>query len=207
MKIRNIVFCSLALIVSCSFFHCQAAPQDKESVNAPQLSADGSTADNDPNKLVRDTSQLMALIQDLEVRELPFYDSTNFDNVAEYEPLSADWIRFLGLEQIYPHGLKTVDKVWIRERVNISERFISLILGVQPGDSELFTSLVNFSKDYAVIDFATIAYDEIAEGCMRTESYLKKGKISTYASDFCYQEKTDTTELVLQSNGLMISDQ
>jgi len=157
------------------------------------------------NNTELDTTALIDFIKSLKFRELPFYDSTNFDNSEDYELLKIDWIELLKLEQIYPYELKIIDKIWIREKLDISENFISLVIGFYPGEHELFTTLVNFSNDFYLIDFETIAYDEIAESCMRTESYLDKNKITKFETDYCYEQSTDTIEYKIENTGEIIA--
>jgi len=211
MKIERQVLLLLGLVITISLYNCKTSgdSKDEKKQNLNSLTDNESKIEsnqmNESENVSIDTSILADLINKLKVRELPYYDSTNFDNSDDYEPLKTDWIRFLKLEQIYPYDLTTVDNIWIRDRLNISDNFISLVIGFYPGEHELFITLVNFSNDYDLIDFETIAYDEIAESCMRTESYLDKNKIAIFETDYCYEQATDTINYKIENTGEIIA--
>lgn len=195
MKIKSFFLYVLLLTILIGFYNCKFANNSKDDINTDRL-----IKSNNGNATL-DTLKPIDLINTIKIRTLPYFDSTNFDNSSDYAPLKTDWIRLLKLEQIYPYELKAVDKIWIRERVNLSNNFISLILGFHPNENELFTTLVTFTNDFDLIDYKKIAYDEIAEGCIRTESYLDKNKITIFESDVCFKKMTDTLEFEIKNNG------
>ena len=72
-------------------------------------------------------------------------------------------------------------------RLPISTEFTSLVFSY-PSEHELVTVLVNFDKNFKIIDFESIAYDEIAESAFRSSSEISADKIKLTASDYSGDE-------------------
>ncbi len=189
-------------ILSVSLFTAVLITSCNRSEHSENRSASSDT-DTLGNGLEESISRFIDLTS---VRELPYYDSTNFDNISDYQALTQEWIDFLGLKELYPYQLNEMPETWIRNRFNLSDNYITLIIGFYPNENELFTMLATYTNDYQLIDFERIAYDEIAESCFRTESYLYSDKIIVYNKDFCYQETTDTIEYRIRSTGEIVSN-
>lgn len=181
-----------------------------ESETSLVKQVDNSTTKKD-NKLTKteiqqvDSSTLANLISSITTRQIPYYDSTNFDNIVEKSGLSDELFFTLGLKRIIPYDMDYLDKIWIRDKLNLSENFYCIVFGFYPNEHELFTTLITFDKDYKLIDFKHIAYDEIAEGCMRTESKVDITNIIVFNTDFCYKETTDTIKYLINDNGQIIA--
>ncbi len=190
-KILSASLLTVVLIASCN----RSKPSEDRSAS--------SYTDTPENGLEESVSRFIDLTS---VREVPYYDSTNFDNISAYQVLPQEWIDFLGLKELYPYQIDGMPRAWIRNRVNLSDNYITLVIGFYPNENELFTMLATYTNDYQLIDFERIAYDEIAESCFRTESYLNADKIVVYNIDFCYQETTDTIEYRVRSTGEIVSN-
>lgn len=170
----------------------------KEDINIP-------TEDDIKEEVILeiDTIAILELFTNIKIRTLPYYDSTNFDNIIEVEPLNDEAIQFLSLKKIYPYDMEEVEKIWLRDKVELSDDFLSFIFCYQPGENELFTTLVTYTADFQLIAFEKIAYDEIAESCFRTESNFEKNKITVLNFDYCFDDKKEEKEYNIDRKGLI----
>lgn len=148
--------------------------------------------------------KIMALINNIDVKEVPYNDSTDFFSVDGQEPLNEDLKRLLSLSKVYnpKHEDEIYNKIWLRYRVDISDNFNALVISHHLGTAELETQLVTYTNDYKIIDFVTIAYDEVAESCFRKKSLIEGNKITVTHHDFCTNAAgTDATKYIIDENG------
>ena len=68
-----------------------------------------------------------------------------------------------------------------------------MVVSYLPNENELYTLLVNYDRSFHVIDFCQIAYDEIAENFLRTESTISKDGI--VVTDLECTTGTDVTKV------------
>lgn len=114
------------------------------------------------------------------IKYVALVDSTNFDNHKAFRILSHKEQNLLGLNNIFIKGAeKYVEKVSIDYRLLLSTNFITVVVSYYLGEHELYTYLINYDKDFKIIDFKNIAYDEIAENYGRTTSEIWKNYITT----------------------------
>lgn len=148
-----------------------------------------------------DTMKIINFINQVKKQKIPYYDSTNFDNVMTTEFLTDDFIHFLALKQIFPYEMTRVESIWIRNKITLSDTFISLIFGFYLNEHELYTTLVTYTKGFNLIDYQRIAYDEIAESCNRTESYFDINQINVFNLIFCNEMQNDTVNFIVTNTG------
>gem|GEM_PF-4622121 len=149
-------------------------------------------------------SKIMALINNIDVKKVPYSDSTDCFSVDRTEPLSEDVKSLLNLSKVYkPENEDEIyNKIWLRYRVDISDNFNALAISHHLGTAELETQLVTYTNDYKIIDFVTIAYDEIAESCFRKKSLIEGNKITVIHYDFCTNAAgTDTVRHLIDEDG------
>jgi len=112
-------------------------------------------------------------IESLKVNALPFVDSTSFDNFSFENKLNQVQIQKLKLDERFG----SVSVFYLNYRIELSENFISLVVSYERGEHELFTILVNYDRDYRIIDALYIAYHEIAESWFRKIGTIHTDKI------------------------------
>ncbi len=125
-------------------------------------------------------TQTFQFIEKYSIKTLPLTDSTNFDNYIDAPTLTKEQSKLLKLEKIE----QDKDVAFrINYRLNLSPNFKSLVLSYYPNEQVLITVLINFTNSYEIVDFKVIAYDEIAESWMRTESKISTDKIEVTERD------------------------
>ena len=130
--------------------------------------------------LENQTNLTFQFIEKYSVRALPLTDSTNFDNYKGATTLTNEQSKLLKLEKIEPDKDVTFR---INYRLNLSPNFKSLVVSYYPNEQELFTVLINYTNSFDIVDFKTIAYDEIAESFIKTKSLISKDKIEVIQRD------------------------
>ncbi|MFK8301185.1 hypothetical protein ACI762_10780 [Capnocytophaga canimorsus] len=102
----------------------------------------------------------------------PKKEQTNADNYDLLPALSANQARLL-LSGLFPDA-ENFKRVY---SVPFSDDFTSVAVAFQQGEHEFSTILFNLDKNNQIIDYLLIAYDEIAESAVFTESVLNKDSI------------------------------
>ncbi|MDW7692228.1 hypothetical protein R9C00_14195 [Flammeovirgaceae bacterium SG7u.111] len=149
-------------------------------------------------------------VRSLVLQSLPYTDSTNFDNSTEGPFLSDELFTDLSLQKILPYEMNTLREIWIRNRLELSADFHTVVVSFMPSEHELFTTLVSYNKDMELIDFLHIAYDEIAESCARSSSYIEGNMIDVYNINFCRDEASvsdTTTYTLIPSSGEFVGSE
>ncbi|ATA74994.1 hypothetical protein [Capnocytophaga sp. H2931] len=102
----------------------------------------------------------------------PKKEQTNADNYDLLPALSANQARLL-LSGLFPDA-ENFKRVY---SVPFSDDFTSVVVAFQQGEHQFSTILFNLDKNNQIIDYLLIAYDEIAESAVFTESVLNKNSI------------------------------
>ncbi|WP_172917492.1 hypothetical protein [Capnocytophaga canis] len=102
----------------------------------------------------------------------PKKEQTNADNYDLLPALSANQARLL-LSGLFP-DTENFKRVY---SVPFSDDFTSVVVAFQQGEHQFSTILFNLDKNNQIIDYLLIAYDEIAESAVFTESILNKDSI------------------------------
>lgn len=137
-------------------------------------------------------------LKKINIIEMPFTDSTNFDNFKAINKLSQTEIDFLKLKKI--NGSAT--DFYIRYKPIFSHNFQSIVVTYKSGEHELFTTLINYNDKYDILDRIDIAYDEIAESAFRKISTLEINTIKIDEINFSEQTPIhEKSNYVILDNG------
>jgi hypothetical protein len=149
--------------------------------------------------LENQTNPTFQFIEKYSVRALPLTDSTSFDNYKVSTTLTNEQSKLLKLDKVMPDKDVTFR---INYRLNLSPNFKSLVVCYYPNEQELFTVLINYTNSFDIVDFKTIAYDEIAEGFIKTKSLISKDKIEvTQRDDSSGRPEIKTTKFEIKKDG------
>ncbi|WP_435263516.1 hypothetical protein [Tenacibaculum sp. nBUS_03] len=142
-------------------------------------------------------------ISDIEVRELPLFDKTDFDSFIEKGDYNEVNIKVLKLEEVYPNLNKEGYnyKAIASYKVKISEEFYTVVVTIKKGDNEMESRLINYDFEGEIIDSKVISYDEIAEGQSKIESKIEKNKLTIDNILWIDEKKIETTFFEVNSHG------
>ena len=128
----------------------------------------------------------------LPLKQLPVNETTNFDNVANDKFLTEEEIVVLKLDRIFTDYSQYKDAYSIRVayKLEFSKRFYSIVINAFKGENELEAILINYNDFENIIDYKTIAYDEIAESISQTTATIEKNFVTII-------DKTDLEETVI----------
>jgi hypothetical protein len=131
--------------------------------------------------------------KNLPLKQFPVLENTNFDNIKIENELSEKEILLLKLNEIYPNynKLKYIYTFQAAYKIEFSKKFYSIVVHVLKGDHELETILINYNDFEDIIDYKTIAYDEIAESISQTTATIEKNFVTII-------DKTDLEETVIE---------
>lgn len=120
-----------------------------------------------------------SFLENYKTMQVPYIDSTNFDNHKVSNLLSAKQIELLKLTKVYGKEYIEFDqtKIGINYILNLSEDYTTIAIFFYFTEMELSSTLINYDIEFNIIDFKTVAMDEIAESIFRTESIIEKNKI------------------------------
>ncbi|MBA6156026.1 hypothetical protein H3Z83_05770 [Tenacibaculum sp. S7007] len=127
-----------------------------------------------------------SFVNEYPVKQLPLIDSTNFSNHVEGKLLSKEEQKLLKLPSIFEDQLNNEKaKIGISYLPKISDNFQSVVFYFYPNNVEIISMLVNYDKDFTIINSQVLAYDEITDGMLKTTSKLDKNRIelTEYISD------------------------
>ncbi|KAF9658899.1 hypothetical protein ABHQ57_00320 [Tenacibaculum sp. ZH5_bin.1] len=127
-----------------------------------------------------------SFLNDYPTKNVPLVDSTNFSNHVEGKLLTKPQQELLKLPSIFEEQLDEENaKIGISYLPKISENFQSVVYYFYPNNTELISMLVTYDKQFNIINSQVLAYDEIAEGMLKTTSTLNKNSIELveYISD------------------------
>jgi hypothetical protein len=165
---------ALSLIALTCFFPSCAPPPGPEKIgNTDSVTTQKPENTNDP------------LLSKFQLLELPHTDSTGYDkheNVVELSDEEA--IKLKLASTIGTKDIQYIKKFNAHYRINFSDDFYSLVFCYQYSENEYFSVLVNYAKNFELIDFKEITYDEVAEGLLRNTAVLSEGKIKLINTQF-----------------------
>lgn len=119
-----------------------------------------------------------SFVNEYPVKQLPLIDSTNFDNHVEGKLLSKEEQKLLKLPSVFVDQLNDEKvKIGISYLPKISDNFQSVVFYFYPNNTEVISMLVNYDKNFTIINSQVLAYDEISEGMLKTTSKLDKNRI------------------------------
>ncbi len=155
---------------------------------------------NQPKKIVlENVYSLEKIINKIKEKKVPLIDSTNFDNFKSTDFYNAEQLKVLQIKKIYPeidneieyestnkdgkppytyYSTKDDFKVASSYKLNISDKFTTIILTTYKGEHEIESSIINYDLKGNLIDFKVISYDEIAEGAFRIETKIEQTKLT-----------------------------
>ncbi|WP_028891316.1 hypothetical protein [Tenacibaculum sp. 47A_GOM-205m] len=130
-------------------------------------------------------SNKYSFLNEYPTKTVPLTDSTNFSNHAEGKLLTKSQQELLKLPSIFEDQLTEESKIGVSYLPKLSENFQSVVYYFYPNNNELISMLVTYDKQFNIINSQVLAYDEIAEGMLRTTSTLNKNSIELveYISD------------------------
>ena len=131
------------------------------------------------NTPARETKTKFLFLNNYKFKDTPFKDTTNFDNLKSNILLSKEQIEILQLNKKIKEG----EGFKINYRLNLSDKFHTIVITYQLGDNQLYTVLINYDVNYKIIDCVDIAFDEIAESFLRKESEISKSEIKIKDTD------------------------
>ncbi len=119
-----------------------------------------------------------SFVNEYPVKHLPLIDSTNFSNHVEGKLLSKEEQKLLKLPSVFEDQLNDEKaKIGISYLPKISDEFQSIVFYFYPNSKEVISMLVNYDKNFSIINSQVLAYDEIIDGMLKTTSKLDKNKI------------------------------
>lgn len=163
MKIQAI------LILFIFFTSCSGRNEEKIDKKDVNKSANNTT------KVTQKKQKIITTIfDDVQTTSLPYVDSTNYDNYTVTETIDPKLVNLVKLSS----NKTAINKVNIKYRLPISDKFDALVVSYFNGESELFTTLITIDHDNIIIDQVDIAYDEVAESAFRSWSIISKNNIT-----------------------------
>ncbi|WP_321285832.1 hypothetical protein [uncultured Sunxiuqinia sp.] len=120
------------------------------------------------------------VLQKLKQKSVPLIDSTSFDSFIDEEDYKTINTEALKLVKIYKnwnnpnYNYRAIDAY----RLNLSNKFYTVVVSVLLGDNELENRLINYDLNGSIITSEIVAYDEIAEGWTRYQSKIEAKKIT-----------------------------
>lgn len=138
-------------------------------------------------------------------KELPYTDSTNFDNYSSVE------------KHLVPHQLlaaaetaagKHTGKIYVSHTLDLSPDFTTMVISYYRGDAELLTVMVNCDPNGKAIDWLEIAYDEVAEGWVRKYSTVSRDRVLVEKTSYISEPPEVTTAVYrIGGNGKFIRNE
>lgn len=113
-------------------------------------------------------------LQKFQLKPVPAIDSTSFDNFEKLEKFTADDLKELKPNKIFPDG----SDFRINSKYELSPEFKTISITFNKGEMELSTELLNFNKKGELIDHVEISYDEIAESAFRKWSEISNNNMT-----------------------------
>ena len=179
----------ILLIVSLSFALCISCHSKVEK----NIDSESEISMEEASGKVDAPITILEIWKKLPLRKLPIDETTNFNNVANDRFLTEEEIVVLKLDKIFTDYSQYKDAYSIRAayKLELSKRFYSIVINAFKGEHELETFLINYNDYEDIIDYKTIAYDEIAESISQTTATIEKNFVTII-------DKTDLEETVIK---------
>jgi hypothetical protein len=151
------------------------------------------TYQNSKNRIISEYS----FLNKYRTATTPIVDTTNFDNHRIINLLTEKQITLLSLTKVLNIQQDSCEelKVGVNYLLDLSPNFKTIVFYYYPNEHEIYSVLVNYDSAYKMIDFKTIAMDEIAESFFRTVSRIEKNRI-TITNFKYFNETIEETEIV-----------
>ena len=152
-------------------------------------------------------SSFIEEFQKLPVKHIPLIDSTSFDSFIDEDDIKKINVEALRLPLVFTNWFKKgYDyKVISGYRLVLSESFYSVVVTTEKGNHEMKSTLINYDFEGNIIDYKGVAYDEIAESLVRTQSKIEKNKITIYTIEWTEEKKENTTVFQINSEGKFVN--
>lgn len=143
------------------------------------------------------------IINEIQFKERPILDTTNFDNTNDVDYFNLISVKNLQLVKIYPHFYSEGHnyKASASYRIDLSNDFHTVVFIIHKGDNEMESVLINYDLNGFIIDSKVIAYDEIAEGWSRIESNIDNNIISVKNIKWIDEKEETIKEYVITEIG------
>lgn len=119
----------------------------------------------------------------------------DFNAVVKLNPLSDELFELLSIKKI-EEDLKYKGQVWLRHKINLSNNFRTLVFAYYDNAVGINT-LVTYTKDFKLIDFKNITFEDYIEGYYRETTQIEKNKIIINRDG----EKKDKDIFKINANG------
>ena len=153
--------------------------------------------------LKQNTDRFNQIISTINTKSIPLNDATNFDSFIDEDDYKDVDVKTLKLVNLYPNfyaeGYNYRAISWYK--IEFSEDFYSVVVTIRKGDNEMESTLINYDLKGNIIDSLVIAYDEIAEGFMRTESKIEAHRLTVNNIQWIEEKKVETTVFKIEANG------
>lgn len=176
---------TLAILLSCK----EKPTQDQVTVQ--------SQSKNQPEKQLPITN----LFPVIPLENLPKVDSTNFDNFKQKNKLTDAQIEKLYLKKVNPNA----ESFYTRYKLSLSKDFETLAV-TATSEMEMTTYIINYDKDYTILDYLPIAYDEIAESWLWTTAIINKTAITVDGHNSSGEEDELTKETYHLKNNKFVKN-
>lgn len=189
------LFLCLILLFSCNYNRNSSANSFE---NRRDTLKDSLSENINPTKQLNNQ---LSFLENYEFKSTPLKDSTNFNNFKSNNLLLKEQVELLQLNKKTKEGVSFK----INYRINLSDRFHTIVISYKLGDNELYTVLINYDENYKIIDSIEIAFDEIAESFLRKESKITKSEIKIKDCDSSSGEtKFKISIYKIQPNGKLL---
>jgi len=194
MRKVGLLLCLISLY-SCNFNRNSSG---KSSENKADSLRDSLVENINP---IKQSNNKFSFLEKYELKETLLKDSTSFKNSKSNNLLSKEQVELLQLNKKIKEG----ESFKINYRINLSDKFNTIVISYQLGENELYTVLINYDENYKIIDSIEIAYDEIAESFLRKESEISKLEIKVKDTDSSSGEtKTKVSIYKIQLDGKLL---
>lgn len=197
MKLKTIII--LLLFASCG----QGQKENKKSKIETVIKKTEATEKSiDTSKTTLDLS-FDKVINEIKSKALPLTDSTNFDSFIDEDDYDKVNVRALKLERLYPEFYKEGYnyKAIFNYKLELSERFHSVVVTVLKGDNEMESTLITYDLNGEIIDSKLISYDEIAEGMSQVQSKIEHNRITTNNIFWADEKQVETKSFTIEASG------
>ena len=200
----------LLLLIFCSCAQKANTNSIKDTVEIPSKVKDVEDAVDTVEAVAQtdENANFKEVLQKLKLKSVPLIDSTSFDSFIDEEDYKTINTEALKLVKIYKnwnnpnYNYRAIDAY----RLNLSNKFYTVVVSVLLGDNELENRLINYDLNGSIITSEIVAYDEIAEGWTRYQSKIEAKKITIkyhvlVSDDAASQMEINT--LKIEANGTL----
>ncbi len=197
----------LLLLIFCSCAQKANTNSIKDTVEIPSKVKDVEDAVEAVAQTDENTN-FKEVLQKLKLKSVPLIDSTSFDSFIDEEDYKTINTEALKLVKVYKnwnnpnYNYRAIDAY----RLNLSNKFYTVVVSVLLGDNELENRLINYDLNGSIITSEIVAYDEIAEGWTRYQSKIEAKRITIkyhvlVSDDAASQMEINT--LKIEANGTL----